>query len=106
MTFLDDTLPNFSEASEYHYRFLRYVINRKLNGESVDDEFSHIKIKRRPIPDNVKDYLNVEDNLRQILIGKPRELEPIKDLFSNEVCVPLIFNYNKWTQGIDYYQNY
>lgn len=84
---IDINLPNIVNARDTHYKFLRYIIKKKINGKFFKET--------PPIPNmnkisqvsglksSVVKFLNDENNLRTVLIGTPEELDLIKSKFTS-----------------------
>jgi hypothetical protein len=108
MQHIDINLPNIIEARENHYRFMSYIIKKKLNGNAFS--------KTPPIPNMnkinkvdgiesaISEFLNDKDNLRKVLIGTPDELDTIKDKFTSEglkKSLKTLINYDSWIKTDD-----
>jgi hypothetical protein len=65
---IETTLPNIIQAKENHYLFMRYIIKKKLNGNSFSEQppISNMnKINRvSGIKTTILKFLNNDDNLR------------------------------------------
>lgn len=103
MNYINVNLPNIIMAKEYHYKVLRYIIKKKLNGtffkEAAPIPDMKIIQKVNGVNDNVRNFLNKEENLKMILIGDPLELDNIKNKFnsgSNKKSLLKIINYKTW----------
>ena len=103
MQYIDSGLPNIIEARDNHYKYLRYIIKKKLNGPAFSEEppvFGMDRIRKVNIVSNrIADFINDEDNLKTILIGTPQELDTIKHRFSSATTKPFLkdlINYDKW----------
>lgn len=106
MNYIDSNKPNIVSAKEEHYIKMRYIIKKKLNGRSFTEKnpFSNIKTVQivNGIHSSVKKYLNNEINLRTVLVGKPDELDEIKNIFNTSkqiATIQKILNYDGW---VDY----
>ncbi|MFH6770268.1 hypothetical protein V8G56_16075 [Gaetbulibacter aquiaggeris] len=89
------------DAKELHYKYLRYVIKKKLNGKSFKEPKPHASVKVVQfvcgINSQVKRFLNVEENLKKVLIGTPEALDSIKDKFKTKkeiASIKKLFDYD------------
>lgn len=114
MIYIDPNDEKIREAMNYHYKFMSYVILKKINVINIDKPFSKMKRVNRisGIPDKIIDYLNNPDNLKKVLCGLPNELNDIKLKFNSaeeKLALKKIFNYSSWVNesGVfDYYSPY
>lgn len=105
MQYIDTSLPNIIEARDSYYKFMRYIIKKKINGKSFKD---HAPItgmnnvyKVNGIKSSIVKFLNNEDNLKRVLIGTPDELDTIKSLFSSvglKKSLKKVINYDSWSK--------
>lgn len=107
MHYIDTTQTKIQNARDLHYKFMRYVIKKKLNGKCFNETKPHPNIKSvhivTGIHSKVKQFLNVEKNLKKVLIGTPEELDSIKSKFTTKKQIESIkklFDYDMW---IDYH---
>lgn len=103
MHYIDITQKKIIEAQNLHYEYMRYVIKKKLNGKSFKEPKPHAGIKTiqivNGIRSDVKRYLNVERNLKKVLIGTPEDLNAIKSIFKTKKQIESIkklFDYDMW----------
>jgi hypothetical protein len=103
MNYIDINQQKILDARDLHYRYLRYVIKKKLNGKSFNEQKPHSSIKTIQstpgIHSLVKSFLNNENNLKKVLIGKPDEINTIKEKFTTKKqieSIKRIFNYDAW----------
>ncbi len=102
MIYIDANQQKIQEAKEYHYRVVRYIIKKKLNGKNFKESppiknMGIRKVKR--INPDIRRFLDNEDNLKTVLIGKPIELDAIKNKFTLDKhikSIKEIINYDKW----------
>lgn len=112
MNYINPNEPKIKDALDQHFKFMFYVIRSKINGRnSVDKPFSKIKNvnKVSGIPNNIKDYLNNNDNLLRVLTGYPSQLEEIKNNFSTNAekkILKKIFNYDSWVNEAGVFEDY
>lgn len=106
MHYIDTTQTKIVAAKELHYRYMRYVIKKKLNGRHFNEVIPHPSTKRiqivNGIHSDVKKFLNDEDNLKKVLIGLPEQLDTIKSIFTTKKeieSIKRLFDYEMW---IDY----
>lgn len=106
MQYIDITQKKIIDARDLHYKFMRYVIKKKLNGRYFNEPKPHTSLKSiqvvTGIHSKVKQFLNVERNLKKVLIGTPQELDAIKSKFTTKKQIESIkrlFDYEMW---IDY----
>lgn len=90
-------------ARDSHYKFLRYIILKKIRGTRFSESPPILNMNRITAVKGVKyhiySFLNNEDNLRKVLIGTPEELDIIKDNFSSKKyreSLNSIINYETW----------
>lgn len=86
MIYIDTNNPTIILAKETHYKFLRYILKKKLNGKFFKEEeplagMNQVN-KVYGIDACISRYLNNEENLRKVLIGRPEELDEIKQKFT------------------------
>ncbi|WP_299836031.1 hypothetical protein [uncultured Tenacibaculum sp.] len=105
MIYINPNDIKIKETLHFHYKFMFYVIKKKINGSSISIEkpFSKMKNVKRlsEIPQNIIDFLNNDENLKTILCGLPHELNNVKDQFNSENekdALKRIFNYNSWVK--------
>ncbi|MCT4663898.1 MAG: hypothetical protein N4A45_01535 [Flavobacteriales bacterium] len=109
MIHIDLHNPSIVSAKENHYKFLRFIIMKKLNGTSFDDtpplsKMNTIKKvnninKEHGIPAVVFRFLNNEENFEKVLIGTPEELDDIKLRFTKKkeiAAIKKLLNYNSF----------
>lgn len=106
MHYIDITQQKIIDARDLHYKYMRYVIKKKLNGKFFNEPKPNSSIKSihivLGIHSEVKRFLNVEKNLKKVLVGTPEELDAIKSRFSTKKQIESIkrlFDYEMW---IDY----
>lgn len=106
MLYIDITQTKIMDARDLHYKYMRYVLKKKLNGKYFKEAKPHPSVKTiqavSGIHSNVKKFLNVEKNLKKVLIGTPQELDAIKSNFTikKEIdSIKRLFDYDMW---IDY----
>jgi hypothetical protein len=100
---IDINLPKIVDAKETHYKFLRYIIKKKINGK-LFDEIPPVpnmnKIRQvSGVKSSIRKFLNDEDNLRMVLIGTPDELDLIKLKFTSvslKKSLKKLINYDTW----------
>lgn len=101
MNYIDINKDNIIKARDRHYRVMRYIIKKMLNGKDFDEPAPNIVTneirKRENIDNEIINYLNDENNLRQVLIGEIEELDTIKVLFSDKESLKRIINYDSWS---------
>lgn len=100
---IDINLPKIIEAKETHYRFLRYIIKKKINGKSFSETPPVANMNKiyqvTGIKSSISKFLNDEDNLRKVLIGTPDELDLIKLKFTTiglKKSIKKLLNYESW----------
>lgn len=106
MQHIDINLPNIIEARDNHYHLMRYIIKKKLNGNSfsetspISDMNQINKIRNiHSLNQNVVNFLNDDDNLKKILIGTPEEINNLKSIFTSQLeinTIKKIINYKAW----------
>lgn len=103
MNYIDINTANYQIAAAEHYKYLRYVIKKKLNGKYFTDSKPHPEIKTvqiaNKIPSTLKNWLNNEINLRDVLIGSPEKLTQLIGLFqTNKMRSGLerLLDYDMW----------
>lgn len=106
MQYIDTNLPNILEARDNHYRFMRYIIKKKLNGNNFIDALPTADMnqinkvgKINLLNRDVIAFLNNDDNLKKVLIGNPEELDSIKLIFTEQSeveTIKKIINYKSW----------
>jgi hypothetical protein len=113
MIYINPEDQKIKDASEKHYIFIRYVIKKKLDGNSFVENKPDTRIQRinrvSNIPINIKNFLNDEANLKDVIIGKPNIINNIKNTFTtnNEMnCLRLLFNYENWVKEENFYEFY
>lgn len=113
MIYINPNEQKIKDASEIHYNFIRYVIKRKLHGSGFTENKPDSRIneinRKNNIPNNIRLFLDDEDNLKNILIGKPDVLNNIKNLFTSEnekKYLRLLFNYDNWVKEENFYEFY
>ncbi|GAA4026418.1 hypothetical protein GCM10022386_07280 [Flavobacterium cheonhonense] len=106
MHYIDITQQKIIDAQNIHYEYMRYVIKKKLNGKYFTEPKPNPNIKSihivSGIHSEVKRFLNVEKNLRKVLVGTPEELDSIKSRFTTKKeidSIKRLFDYEMW---IDY----
>lgn len=104
MHYIDITQKKITDAQNLHYEYMRYVIKKKLNGKFFNEPKPHSCIKSihivTGIHSEVKSFLNVEKNLKKVLVGSPAELDTIKSKFTTKKQIDSIkklFDYDMWT---------
>lgn len=103
MHYIDTNQTKIVAARDLHYKYMRYVIKKKLNGKYFNETKPHSDIKSvhivTGIHSKVKQFLNVEKNLKKVLIGTPEELDSIKSKFTTKKQIESIkrlFDYEMW----------
>lgn len=103
MHYIDTELINIKEARDNHYLFMRYIIKKKLNGNTFSElpPISNMnKINKvSGVKSKIFTFLNDEDNLRKVLIGTPDELDTIKEKFTTpglKKSLKTLLNYDSW----------
>jgi len=112
MNYINPNQKKIKDALDKHFRFMFYVIRTKINGRNtVDKPSSEIKDvnKVSEIPDNIKEYLNNNDNLSKVIKGLPPQLERIKNHFSaneEKTALKRLLNYDSWVNETGVFENY
>lgn len=103
MQYIDTTLTNIIDARDSYYKFMRYIIKKKINGKSFNDDAPitgmNTVYKVKGIKSSIVKFLNNEENLRKVLIGTPDELDTIKSLFTSvglKKSLKKVINYDSW----------
>ncbi len=102
MIHIDINQSKIQEARDYHYKIIRYIIKKKLNGNNFKETppIKGMKIKQvYRINADISRYLNNEENLKNLLIGNPKKLEDIKDKFTlsrHVKSIKRIISYDNW----------
>lgn len=106
MNYIEIQQQKIIDARDLHFKYLRYVIKKKLNGIHFNEPKPHPLIKTvqivNGIHSSIKTFLNNEKNLKKVLIGTPEELNQIKKKFTTKKqieSIKQILNYDTW---IDY----
>lgn len=106
MHYIDITQQKIIDAQNMHFEYLRYVIKKKLNGKYFNEPKPNSNIKSiyivNGIHSEVKRFLNVEKNLKKVLVGTPEELDTIKSRFTSKKeidSIKRLIDYDMW---IDY----
>lgn len=109
MQYIDVNNPKVVSAKDIHYNFLRYIIKKKINGSHFTETPPIPNMNRinqvSGIKSSIRNFLNNEDNLKKVLIGKPNELNLIKSKFTTtglKKSIKKLLNYDSW---IDYSNN-
>ncbi len=112
MNYIDINSPKIILAKEIHYKYLRYIIKKKINGKyfTEDKPFSNItKIKQvTRINSIVRNFLNDEKNLKKVLIGNPIILNSLKNIFKykkQKDSIKRLIDYDGW-DDISFYNPY
>lgn len=100
---IDINQPKIVDAKESHYKFLRFIIKKKLNGKFFKETPpipNMNKISQMSgVKSSIRKFLNDEDNLRTVLIGTPDELDLIKLKFTSvglKKSIKKLINYDSW----------
>jgi len=108
MHYIDINLPNIIDARDNHYLFMRYIIKKKLNGNTFSElpPIPNMNTINRVngIKSTLSKFLNDEDNLRQVLIGTPDELDILKSMFTSKglkKSLKKLINYDSWIKTDD-----
>lgn len=108
MQTIDINLPKIIEARETHYKFLRYIIKKKINGKAFSETPPIANMNKinqvSGVKSSIKKFLNDEDNLKKVLIGTPDELDLIKSKFTTvglKKSIKKLFNYDSWIKTSD-----
>ena len=103
MIHLNPNDPKIIKARDEHYKVLRYIILRKLKGKDFKETKPNLKIgniqKANSIDSKVSQYLLKGNNLENVLVGNPLELDKIKDIFKSREeisSIKALFNYDAW----------
>ena len=103
MQYIDTTLTNIIDARDSYYKFMRYIIKKKINGKSFNDDAPitgmNTIYKAKGIKSSIVKFLNNEENLKKVLIGTPDELDTIKSLFTSvglKKSLKKVINYDSW----------
>lgn len=103
MNYIDTSHKKIIDAKEMHYKYMRYVIKKKLNGKNFNEPKPKSSVKTiqivTKIHSEVKRFLNVEKNLKKVLVGTPEELNTIKLKFTTKKQIESIqrlFDYDMW----------
>lgn len=103
MQYIDTTLTNIIDARDSYYKFMRYIIKKKINGKSFNDDAPitgmNTVYKVKGIKSSIVKFLNNEENLKKVLIGTPDELDTIKSLFTSvglKKSLKKVINYDSW----------
>lgn len=106
MHYIDITQQKITDAQNIHFECMRYVLKKKLNGKYFNEPKPNPNIKSihivNGIHSEVKRFLNVEKNLKKVLVGTPEELDTIKSRFKTKKeidSIKSLFDYDMW---IDY----
>ena len=109
MNYIDINSPKILLAKEIHYKYLRYVIKKKINGKYFTETkpFSNVtKIKQvSGISSMVRDFLNDENNLKKVLIGNPIILNSLKNIFKykkQKDSIKKLIDYDGWDDNSFY----
>ena len=106
MHYIDIEQDKIKVARELHYKYMRYVIKKKLNGKNFKEPKPTPEIKTiqivNGIHSEVKRFLNAEKNLKKVLIGTPEELDTIKSKFTTKKQIESIKNLFDYDMWIDY----
>lgn len=106
MHYIDIEQDKIKIARELHYKYMRYVIKKKLNGNNFKEPKPNPEIRTiqivNGIHSEVKRFLNSEKNLKKVLIGTPEELDNIKSKFSTKKQIESIKNLFDYDMWIDY----
>lgn len=115
MQHIDTTQSKIIEARDKHFKFMSYIIKRKLYGNSFSGpppipDMNKIS-KASGIKSTIFKFFSNDDNLRIILIGEPHELDSIKDKFTSigmKKSLKKLINYDSWIKHgeKDTYRNY
>lgn len=101
MNYIDINKQNIIEARKRHYKVMRYIIKKMLNGKDCDEPAPNSVTneirKRKDVDNEIINYLNDKNNLQKVLIGTPEELDTIKGLFSDKESLKRIINYDSWS---------
>lgn len=113
MIYINPDEQKIKDAAEIHYKFIRYVIKRKLHGSDFTEDKPDSRIqqinRKNKIPDNVRVFLDNEENLKNVLIGKPDVIDNLKNIFQLEnekTFLNLLFNYDNWVNEVNFYAFY
>jgi hypothetical protein len=112
MNYINPNQQKIKDALNKHFDFMFYVIKTKINGRNtVDKPSPEIKNvnKVTGIPNNVKAYLNDDENLSKVLRGLPSQLERIKNHFSTDeekIALKKLFNYDSWVNEAGVFEDY
>lgn len=112
MNYIDTNLPKIVKAKDRHYRCLRYIIKKKINGVAFSEKspFPKTRINLiKGINKRVFNFLNNEVNLKAVLIGTPEELDSLKGTFKTsheKRFLKKILNYDHWTDEIGSFKHY
>ena len=96
MNYIDTNRPNILKAKDEHHTHLSSIIKRKL-------------LRATNAIDEVRDFLNNEDELRKVLVGSPTELNTIKNKFVAEPqrrFLERMINYDAWVKGEGLFKEY
>lgn len=102
MTPIDINKANIIEAKEHHYKILRYIILKRIQGNSFKEKPPISKMKIKPLKNvnySIKKFFEDDENLKKVLIGLPEELDRLKRKFSTIPVIKKLFDYDSW---IDY----
>ena len=112
MNYIDIKDNKIFAAKEIHFKYVRYIIKRKLNGKYFTEPkpFPNITSVQQVngIQSTVRDFLNNETNLDKILNGNPLILNNVKNQFKykkQRESLKKIIDYDGW-QDISFYNPY
>lgn len=112
MNYIDITSSKTISAKETHYKYIRYIIKKKINGKSFKETkpFANITSVHQVngIHSSVRDFLNNEENLLKVLTGNPLILDSIKNIFKfkkQKESLKKIIDYDGW-DDISFYNPY
>ncbi|MDR7208773.1 hypothetical protein [Flavobacterium piscis] len=111
MIYINPNDQKIKDAAALHFKFMKYVIMKKLNGASYAESAPFSGMPRinimNGITQGLRSYLNNEANLRIILIGTPDKLESIKTKYYHcKEELQLLFNYENWVNKEGFYEFY
>jgi len=111
MIYIDPNQQRIKDAATFHYKFMRYVIKKKLNGAAFIEKAPFLGMpginKMNGITPGLHAYLDNDINLKKILIGRPDELETIRTkYFHCKKELNRLFNYENWVDKEGFYEFY
>lgn len=105
MFYIDQSSQEFEDAKQEHYKCLRYIIRKKLQGTAFTEAHPKGLTQRinkvDGIHSTVAAFFLDEANMKKVLIGSPEELQTVKNRFTTKKMIASVKKLIRYDAFID-----